>query len=58
MFAHRDYRPAYERLRKEREDAVLAEQEEQLKKLRVDVGAGDTLSPGAKGKGHDQGPVS
>ena len=49
MSARRDYKPAYERLRKERQDAVLAEQEEQLKKLSVDVGAGDTLSSGAKG---------
>ena len=53
MSAHRDYKPAYERLRKEREDTVLAEQEAQLKKLSVDVGAGDTLSLDAKGRGHD-----
>ncbi|KAI0226991.1 GPN-loop GTPase 1 [Lamellibrachia satsuma] len=44
----RDYKPAYEKLRKEKQDVLLTEQEEQLKKLRVDVGAGETLSPSAK----------
>jgi len=54
----RDYRPIYEALKKEREEKVLADQEKQLERLRIDL-ATDTASSSAQsgGRGGMEGRV-